>query len=105
MSESGDGGGSAASFKLMIPLLIFAFVVLGGLLIVSGYPGYLSDLGNQQACESEFGPNSTFVGTTGDRDGALCKTDGEIGLVKSQDAPMNEETWSKYLDRVYQGEE
>jgi hypothetical protein len=109
MSESSN----TSWWQLALVLLKLALVLLvvgGGLtsfLLVANYPMYLSDVGNQQACEMAYGPNATYVGDTWggvDRQGALCQTEDGIKIAESQTAPMNQDTATDYLAAVANGE-
>ncbi|SNZ06123.1 hypothetical protein SAMN06269185_1057 [Natronoarchaeum philippinense] len=77
------------------------------MLTVVGYPSYLSEVGNQQACEEAYGENATYIGDTGagfEFDGALCKTDDGLHIVESQNAPVSIETFTNYLSAGLDGE-
>lgn len=89
-------------------LMVFAATVLFSILLIGNYPMYLSEVGNQQACEDAYGPSAVYVGDTGagfaNNKGALCQTDDGLKIVKRQSAPMNLKTFNAYLHAVAQGE-
>lgn len=93
-------------------LSLAAVMVIGvsglmSIVIVGSYPTYLADKGNQNACEDAFGPDATYVGTTGagmEQKGALCQTNDGLKVVESQMAPMNFQTTKDYLTAVINGE-
>lgn len=93
---------------LGISIAVFGFAGILGLLLLGGYPTYLSDVGNQHACETTFGENATYVGKTGagytTQRGALCQTNDGLRIIESQTAPMNWDTFNGYLSGVFDGE-
>jgi hypothetical protein len=92
---------------VVLVVLVFS-VGMGAMLAVANYPTYLSEVGNQNACEEAYGPDAAYVGDTGagmSQDGALCQTDGGLKIVEGQTAPANWETATSYLDAIVSMEE
>lgn len=89
--------GSEATWWNVLLLIVVAVGSLMSIVFVGGYPMYLADQGNQQACAEEFGSNATYIGdVSGGGQGILCKTESGVETTKGQMAPMNFETVSEY---------
>lgn len=92
---------SALTTALVIVLagLVVSAAVLS-MAVVASYPLYLDDLGNERACADAYGPNATYLGTTGqatDNGGVLCRSGDEVHIIEGRTAPMNWETFTSHV--------
>ncbi|MBX0288576.1 hypothetical protein [Haloarcula salinisoli] len=76
-------------------------IVIALFLFWMGYQFYLFELASQRHCEEEYGPNATFTGERiSDADGKkpVCETDDGLQTIeKNEQAPMNYNTFTKYI--------
>lgn len=91
-----------------IALILVAVVGFSAFLLVAQYPMYLDDIGDQQACEDEFGDSAVYAGDVGGigsgGDSVFCKTDRGVKITEGKNAPMSIETLQQYLGAVGRGD-
>lgn len=82
-------------------------LALFSMLFFTGYPDYLQEEANRDACQNSYGPSAEWVAGPNDADQLICATsDGDLGYTRQPPTPplLDWENFKAYTGAVAAGE-